>query len=248
MKKSLFIVSIFIASLLKINAQSFQLLDTTGASGGAGSTAQATYNLTVDTSAAYDFMLNLKNATSSAITIKVKKRIISNTSGDIITFCIGVNCYPATTTLSAAVSVPANSLLGNGFLTDFTAVNTPNTASVLYTIYNTATPSDSIATRINYNVTATTGIKQFANNYYVSDVAPNPASSTVSFSYDLNNINQSASVKIYNMLGSLVKTVPLETYSNNTKIDVNSLEEGIYVYSVVVGGKAVKTSRLVVAR
>jgi hypothetical protein len=42
--------------------------------------------------------------------------------------------------------------------------------------------------------------------------------------------------------------VSLEAYSNSTKIDIASLEEGIYFYSVVVGGKAIKTSRLVVSR
>jgi len=50
------------------------------------------------------------------------------------------------------------------------------------------------------------------------------------------------------MLGTLVKTVSLETYSNNTKIDITSLEEGIYFYSVIVGEKPIKTSRLVVSR
>jgi hypothetical protein len=248
MKKHLLIASIALTGLLKSNAQSFQVLDTTGASGGTGSVAQHTYNFTVDTSASGDFQFNLKNTTSSSISIKVKKRVISNSGSDVITFCLGSNCYASTTTLSPAVPISANSFLSGGFLTDFTATNVPNTASVVYTVFNSATPSDSISTTINYNVTATTGIKQFANNYSISNIAPNPASSFVSVTYDLNNVNLPASVKIYNMLGALVKTVPLETYTNNTKIDINSLEEGIYVYSVVVGGKAIKTSRLVVAR
>lgn len=250
MKKNLFLTSILlvVVGLFKINAQSFHLLDTTGAAGGAGSVAQAAYNFTVDTSASGSFQFNVKNLTSSPITIKVKKRLISNSGGDAITFCVGVNCYPPSVTLSGAVSVPANSLLSSGFLTDFTATNTPNTASVVYTIFNTATPSDSISTTLNYNVSNTAGIKQISNNYSISNIAPNPASSVASVTYDLNNTGLSASIKIYNMLGTLVKTVPLETYTNNTKIDINALEEGIYIYSVVVGGKAIKTNRLIVAR
>jgi hypothetical protein len=248
MKKYLFALSIIVTCLFKSNAQSFQLLDTTGAHGGVGSVAQSSYTLTVDTSASGDFMFNVKNLTSSSISIKVKKYLISNPSSDVITFCIGVNCYPATTTLSAAVPVPSNTILANGFLTDFTAVNTPNTAKVMYTVFNSSTPNDSISVTINYNVTATTGIKQFASNYSISNIAPNPASSDISLTYNISNANQTATVKIYNMLGTLVKTVPLETYTNNTKIDINSLEEGIYIYSVIVGDKAIKTSRLVVSR
>ena len=250
MKKHLFIASIILTCLfdLKSNAQSFQLLDTTGAQhGGAGSVAQTTYNFTVDTSASGSFLFNIKNLTSSAITIKIKKRVISNSGIDAISFCVGTTCYTPLTTISGAVSIPANSLLGSGFLTDFTATNTPNTASVVYTIINTAN-TDSVYAFINYNVSNTAGIKQIANNYSISNIAPNPASSDISLSYDLKNSTQSASIKIYNMLGALVKTVPLETYTNNTKIDINSLEEGIYIYSVVIGGKAIKTNRLVVSR
>ena len=251
MKKYLCTLSIVFISFLGSHAQSLQLLDTTGAThGSTGTVAQQSYTYTVDTSAAYPVKFNVKNTTSSSISVKVRKYLISNPAGDAITFCIGLNCYPPTTTLSAATTVPSNTILANGFLTDFTAVNTPNTAKVIYTIFNTANPNDSTSVTINYNVSANAGagIKQIANNYYVSDIAPNPASSFVSIAYTINNTNQEASVKIYNMLGSLVKTIPLETYSNSTKVDVNSLEEGIYVYSVVVGGKAVKTSRLVVAR
>jgi hypothetical protein len=250
MKKHLFILSILLAGAFKSNAQSIQLLDTTGAHGGSGSAAQSSYTLTVDTSASGDFMFNVKNPSSSVVTLKVKKYLISNTGSDIITFCVGTNCYPDIATTSSAFSIPANSLLSNGFLADFTATNTPNTAKVMYTIYNTTTTSDSISVTINYNVVnnAAAGIQQVTgiNNHIT--VYPNPASSDVSFSYDLGNVSQQATVKIYNMLGSLVKTVPLETYANNTKVDINSLDEGVYIYSVIFGGKTIKTSRLVVSR
>lgn len=248
MKKILLSSLLVFACFFKNNAQSIQLLDTTGASGGQGSVAQPTKTYMVDTSALYDVMFNVKNTTSSAITVKLKKYLISNLGGDNITFCIGVNCYGSGTTLSAPVTISANSLMTNGgLLTDFTASNSPNTAKVIYTIFNTANPNDSASVVLNYDVTAATGIKQNAGNYSISNIAPNPASSYASVTHDLNN-NQPASIKIYNMLGALVKTVPLETYTNNTKIDINSLEEGIYIYSVNVGGKAVKTSRLVVSR
>src|ERR1700739_3038233 len=207
MKKSLLITSIFVLLFFaKSKSQSFQLLDTTGALGGTGSPAQAIYNFTVDTSATFDVMFNVKNITSSSISVKIKKRVISsNPDTSTITFCVGINCYPATTTLSPAVSIPANSLLSNGLTTDFSSKKMFHTYSVVYTIFNTSTPSDSISTTINYNVTNTAGIKQIVNNYYISNIAPNPASSDISLSYDLKTVNQPASIKIYNMLGTLVK-------------------------------------------
>jgi hypothetical protein len=249
MKKFTLTLFTLITVFVNSKAQNFQLLDTTGASGGSGSVAQTTYNFNVDTSASGSFMFNVHNPTSSSVTIKVKKYLIFNAGGDVTSFCIGTNCYGSSTTLSGAVSIPANSNLGSGFLTDFVASNTNNTARVVYTIFDTTTPSDSITTIINYNVSSSiTGIKQITSTYNVSNIAPNPANNSISLAYDLKNTNQPASVKIYNMLGTLVKTSSLETYSNATKIDIASFEEGMYFYSVTIGSKVIKTGRLVVAR
>ncbi|HEX7412642.1 MAG TPA: T9SS type A sorting domain-containing protein [Bacteroidia bacterium] len=248
MKKQLFTLSIIFACFFKSNAQSFQLIDTTGFGNTSTNLAQPTYTFTVDTNAAYSFMFKVKNVTSSSISIKVKKYIISNPSNDGITFCIGTNCYTPTTTLSAVVSIAANSSLVGGFLTDFAAASTPNTSRVIYTVFNINTSSDSISLTINYNVSAAAGINQITGINNQITVCPNPASSEVFFAHDLKNVSQPVSVKIYNMLGTLVKTVALETYTNSTKIDINSLEEGVYIYSVLIDGKLIKTSRLIVSR
>ena len=248
MKKGILILGIIAFGFLKTMAQSFQILDTTGAHGGNGVLAQTTYNFTVDTSNAYGYMFNVKNTTSSAITVKVKKRLISNAGNDIITFCVGVNCYPATTTLSAAVAVSANQTLANGFLTDFTASNVANTAKVIYTIYNANATNDSVTVTINYNILAIAGIKTYQTAYNVSNISPNPASNSVSIAYDFKNSNQAATLKIYNMLGALVKTVTMDASDNTVKADVSSLDEGAYFYSVILGGKVVKTSRLIISR
>ena len=71
MKKYLFIASITFACFLKGNAQSLQLIDTTGAS--TTNLAQASYTFIVDTNAAANFMFNVHNLTSSAVNFQVKK-------------------------------------------------------------------------------------------------------------------------------------------------------------------------------
>jgi hypothetical protein len=252
MKKNLLILSILLVSFYKSKSQSIQLLDTTG---GAMNQAQSSYTFWVDNDSACNYMFAVKNLTSSQLTIKVKKHVISNVGSNSITFCIGSLCYGATTTLSGSVTIPANSFIPPvhptpgtfGLSTEFAAMVASGTAQVMYTIFNANNVNDSVSVTINYNLTAA-GIKSIATNYFVSNISPNPANTNVSVNYDLKNTLQPASIKIYNMLGTLVKTVSLETYSNNTKIDITSLEEGIYFYSVIVGEKPIKTSRLVVSR
>jgi hypothetical protein len=252
MKKHLFALSILCISLFNGNAQTIQLLDTTG---GVLNIAQPSYTFTVANGNAANYMFNVKNTNSSSVSVFVKKYVISNAGGNLMTFCIGSLCYGSTTTQSGNVTIAANSTIPPahatgtfGLSTDFDAFVSSGTAQVMYTLFNAGNLNDSVSVVLNYNMTAAAGIESIATNYNVSNISPNPASVSVSINYDLKNTPQPASVKIYNMLGTLVRTVSLETYSSNTKIDITSLEEGMYFYSVVIGGKAVKTSRLVVSR
>jgi len=226
-----------------------RLIDTTTTQ-----TSYAGYTFYVNNGDAANLMFQVQNLTSSTIEVIAKKHIIANAGGNLTTFCIGSLCYGSSTTTSGSVSIAANSTIPPphatttfGLSTDFDANVGSGYAQVLYTVFNASNPNDSVSVLMTYNL-GTASIKQNVSNYEISNIAPNPASSNVSLAYDLKNNNQPATVKIYNMLGTLVKTTPLETYSTNTKIDITSLEEGMYFYSVTVGSKVVKTNRLVVAR
>ncbi len=248
MKKNIYaIILLTVGAFFTANAQSsMQLTDTTG---GNLTVAQPSYTITVDSGGASGFLFYVKNVTSSPINIQLKSYVYLCSVNDALSYCIGTQCHNAGTPVTVNTSIPANgTLTNNGLLADFVDFD-GQSAKVKYTLFNPLNSSDSNSVVITYNiVSATTGIKQNVNNYNVSNIAPNPASSNVSLSYDLKSNNQPATVKIYNMLGTLVKTTPLETYSTNTKIDITSLEEGMYFYSVTVGSKVVKTNRLVVAR
>ena len=245
MKKYLLSLSILTICFFTAKSQSIQILDTTGTP----SIAQSSYTISVDADSSNSRLFWVKNTTSSSINIQLKSYVIYNPGGELVSYCIGTQCHsagqPAITNISIS---PNGTLTSNGLLLDFTDFSNQGYAQVMYTLFTPTNTSDSASIIITYKIINTAGIKQNVNNYNVSNISPNPASNNVSLSYDLKNNNQPATVKIYNMLGTLVKTTPLETYSNNTKIDITSLEEGMYFYSVTVGNKVVKTNRLVVAR
>ena len=244
MKKVLLALSVFCAGFFCSQAQNIQIIDTTGTP----SIAQPSYTISVDADSSNSILYWVKNASSSSINIQLKSYVISNVGGDLISYCIGTQCHTAGQPTLVNTPIAANgTLTSNGLLLDFTDFVGQGYSQVMYTLFNPSQTSDSTSIMVTYKVNATS-IKQAVNNYNVSNISPNPASTSASINHDLKNTTQNASVKIYNMLGTLVKTVSLDSYSNNTKIDVASLEEGMYFYSVVVGGKAVKTSRLVVSR
>jgi hypothetical protein len=247
MKKNIYaIILLTIGAFFTAKSQSIQIIDTSGTP----SIAQPSYTISVDADSSNARLFWVKNTTSSPINIQLKSYVVSNLGGDLISYCIGTQCHSAGQPATANTAIPANgTLTSNGLLLDFTDFAGVGYSQVLYTLFNPAHPTtDSVSIMITYKITTITGIKSNASNYNISNISPNPASNNVSLNYDLKSTTQPASIKIYNMLGTLVKTASLEAYSTNTKIDITSLEEGMYFYSVIVGGKAVKTSRLVVSR
>jgi hypothetical protein len=51
---------------------------------------------------------------------------------------------------------------------------------------------------------------------------------------------------VYNMLGAVVKTENITDASGAVRMDVSTLENGVYFTSLEVAGKQVSTKRLVV--
>ncbi len=245
MKKHLFLLLVLVAGFFSAKSQSIEILDTMG---GSSTMAQVSYTINVNPGADDSRLFYVKNTTPNSINMQLKSYVVSNPGSELISYCIGTQCHGAGQPATTNITIPGNgTLTSNGLLLDFTDFSGQGSAVVLYTLYTPANQNDSTSLSITYKIN-TTGIKQNVASYNVSNIAPNPASNNVSLSYDLKNSNQPATIKIYNMLGTLVKTTPLEAYSNNTKIDISLLEEGIYFYSVTVGSKVIKTNRLVVAR
>lgn len=220
-----------------------------------GSAASSHYYFYVgagDPTFTYEFPLT--NVSSASKGVKVKKTVLQNPSGQDIYFCFGSNCYTPATFYSAPVTLNAGQSLPYtqmgvtyyGVRTDFDANGVLGLSVVRYTVYDTLNHADSVNITISYEVTPT-GIKAASRPAFVANATPNPASSAVTFNYDLNGATN-ASLKIYNSLGNVVKTVALSPGAKNVQLDVSSLAEGFYFYSLVADGQAVSTRRLVITR
>ncbi len=60
------------------------------------------------------------------------------------------------------------------------------------------------------------------------NISPNPAKDNIYI--NINNKNEKATLKVYNILGSLIKTQEIRTIGN---IDITDLEQGVYVFKVL---------------
>lgn len=194
------------------------------------------------------------NTSNSTKSVSLRKTVLQNPAGQDIFFCFGSNCYTPATFVAAPVNLNAGQSLPYtqtgvtyyGARTEFDANGVLGLSVVRYTVFDSLNVSDSINITISYEVTPT-GIKAASRPAFVANATPNPASSAVTFNYNLNGATN-ANLKIYNSLGNVVKTVALSPGAKNMQLDVSSLGEGFYFYSLVADGQAVSTRRLVITR
>lgn len=251
MKKSLLLVAAVALSFFVKAQSSFSVTELIS-----GAAAAHNYVFTTDTSNHTSptelLEFRITNTSASAKKIKIRKTFISIKSGHDVYFCFNSTCYGSAVHYSFA-NLAAGATLPNGsgsygLRTEMDHYDSVGTSVVRYTIYDSLNVSDSLNITITYNITAFSAIKNFASNVYVSNAAPNPASNVVNFTCDLGSANTEAFVKIYNALGTLVKTTSLNSSGKSTQIDVSNLEEGFYLYSIISNGKSISTKRLIIAR
>lgn len=244
MKKHL-LVAAFAAITTLASAQSFSIVD-----GAIGSLNGGTFNYWVSTSVTDTRIATVTNTSAANLNVKVRKSILQlNDAGATVWFCTDQNCYAPSTALSSQFTMGAS-----GGLFDLTYDFNPNNATgvtqVRYSVINQANPADSAWFIVVYNLSnSPTGVVNAnVGKPSVSNPMPNPASSVFSMNYKLGSAASSnAKVVVYNMLGSVVMENPVNDSEGVVKMDVSTLDQGIYFCTLESDGKALATRRLVVS-
>lgn len=245
MKKQLLLVA-FAALGLSASAQTLQLQDVqTTQPVPNGSTISYTYT---DSTTYFDNHFDVINPTSTNMNVYVRKIVLYSPPNTNTTYCTNTLCYAPTTTLSTSTApVPANNGTMDLKVEYKPATSNPATTAVRYSIWDATNPSDSIYFIVVYNgVTSVPHLN--LNQVTLSAPAPNPAVSTFSMQYQLGAKTSNAQVVIYNMLGEKIKETPLTEEDGSVKIDVSTMQQGIYFCSLTIDGKAVATRRVIVTR
>ncbi|MGB3947186.1 MAG: M14 family zinc carboxypeptidase [Bacteroidia bacterium] len=96
-------------------------------------------------------------------------------------------------------------------------------------------------------ITSTVGIEAQKQSPILLQNIPNPATNQTTIYYSLNEL-KNPELKIYNVLGKLIKTELLTDKSTNTTIDLNAFENGTYFYQLSADGYRSSTKKMVVLK
>jgi hypothetical protein len=193
--------------------------------------------------------LSVKNISGSTLKVRCVRSETFIVTGSENNFCWGSGCYGTSVNVSPLLQSPdmAPGAIDNSFVGDYTPIENEGASTIQYCFYDNANPTDQACITVVYSASATAGIHDLSKTQgSITNAYPNPASSVVSFKYEMNDYSQNGKIRIYDMLGKVVKEIGLNEKEGIVKMNVSELNEGIYFYTFFINDKTVSTKKMVI--
>lgn len=87
----------------------------------------------------------------------------------------------------------------------------------------------------------------FNDRIQVSHLYPNPANDFVTIDYVFNT-NQEAKIILFNVLGQEMKVIILDKDQRSQRVNLQDLNQGMYMYQLVIDGRSVATKKLIIRK
>jgi hypothetical protein len=206
------------------------------------------YNLTVNgnTNAALSSYVTLNNSTSADFPMMVERSLVNLVPGHLEFFCTSVFCYPpGTDATNTADTIEAGT--SSQFYGDVIPNSIPGTSTINYKFFSLDDPTDSASITLNFAFT-TVGLNDVKSSPVLSAPSPNPADGFTVFTYNVQENLVNDKLVVYNMLGSLVKSIDVPGSNGVLVITTADLRSGVYFVSYQQNnGKLNSTTKLVVS-
>ncbi|MCD4729742.1 MAG: T9SS type A sorting domain-containing protein [Bacteroidales bacterium] len=241
MTKKLLILTAIVMAALFTYAQSLSLSHD-------GTTLEPNEEITMQGPASNTEMViefDVTNNGSSGMSVLVKKvenYLVDSTEN---TFCWAGLCYPPFVYVSPnAVTIAAGVTHENDFSGHYNPKSHPGESSISYVFFDENNEDDSVMVTVIYTALETGIDDKFNTNYSFSQPYPNPATGFVKFDYNMQN-KQSASVKIYSLIGLLVGEMEITSATGTLTFNTDKLEEGFYFYTLFSGNEKMESGKFI---
>jgi hypothetical protein len=233
--KKITLFTLFVAASIFSVAQSLSL-------------SGATTPVAGDPNSSVEGVVTITNISSSSIDILVERTVNNLASGHTSNFCWGINCYGDATNITP---IGDEITLGAGADTDcFHGWLNPHgfegQSTVTYNFFNMNNLNDNVSQTFVYDMVTGIPVAGVSAANPLSEASPNPANSLTGINYSTDG-KSNAKIIIYNLLGTAVKEVKLNSKQGSLILATSDLNAGVYYYSLVTGNKTLATKKLVIA-
>jgi hypothetical protein len=123
-------------------------------------------------------------------------------------------------------------------------------SSVKYLVFNKSNLTENIEFDLNFAVDERSTKEDIYSSPYITlhDVYPNPVTDYAYVNYDIINDEVKAKIIIHNILGNPIDEYNLPSAENRVKIRAESMNAGIYFYTLYLDNDGVITRKLIVKK
>lgn len=123
-------------------------------------------------------------------------------------------------------------------------------SSVKYIVFNRLNSSESLEFDVNFAVEERSAKQDIFTHPQIvlHDVYPNPVVDYAYVNYDMANDEMEAKIVIHNILGNAIDEYNLPAAENRVKIRAESMNAGIYFYTLYLDNEGVVTRKLIVKK
>ena len=240
MKKILLVFTLVYASTIMLFAQNLSL-SYAGTNYSNGDTLTIS---TPDLNSTIVAHMWVTNNSSNPIAVRTKKIILDTIPGSDNYFC-WTSCYFSQVYIGDTMTVKAGET-NKMFSGDYDAYGNAGKSRIMYVFYDDANPNDSVAFVAEYHAGSGVGYVLSEKPDVKLNVFPNPAQNFVNINFDIPVNFQNAQFEIRNILGSVVSSTPIDAKNGNRSIDISSLQNGVYFYTLMIDQQAILSKKLVI--
>ena len=188
----------------------------------------------------------IQNNSSSPMNVQCERTVINLPIGMFEAFCFGIYCNPPGTPATTYNTIVNPGAINTSFKGDVIPDGNCGTATIKYNFFDLNNPADSVSIILNYAF-CQVGLQDNSENFGMSHPLRNPADQFTVFAYNLQSDNNGDKLLVYNLLGSLVKTMDVTGKSGSLVLSTSDLKSGVYFASYVSNNRVKNSYKLVVA-
>lgn len=192
--------------------------------------------------------LMLTNPSEKPVTLIVRK--LNSTLGGTQRnyFCQGDNCLDQQIEDFVIRLEPGQTLSDFNIALDAGLAN--GVSSATYVVFNRYNPSENIQFQLNFAVEERSAKEHVFSNPHIilHDVYPNPIIDYAFINYDMISDAVKAKIVIHNILGNAIDEYDLPSGENKVKIRTESMNAGIYFYTLYLDNEGVITRKVIVKK
>lgn len=177
-----------------------------------------------DMSTKIETHIHIENNDIIAKSIKIKKYILSEVQGAMHQFCLGINCYDATTTVSTNGITIDPDEEDSTFHFDYFPISNAGSSSYMLVAFDENNPSDSVYVILGININNTSIQEQ--SDAKIVNIYPIPTSNTLYI--EGKNLKEVTKIEVIDMLGKTILKKQILNINNNFELSVTNLISGRY--------------------